>query len=164
MRPIDSQAKIREAVPALDAELMMGKLKEYSRFGLPGASSSDGRGGEPPLPLLGRMDRSILLARREYEQNLSHAALALDAALRLQRAFCEPRDTDSEKDSKLADEKPGRPCSNIWCDHVCTGIQNDRLREGRCPTCAQYWRRNGVERDPRPRDDVAPNATRGDAA
>jgi hypothetical protein len=150
VRTQDSVAKILEAAPQLNDALMRARLAEYSKFGLP-SGGGDGRGGERPLPMLGNTDRAILVARREYEQNLAHAALALDAALRLQNAWCIPRTDDTEKAEKLKAEplKGAGPCANIWCDHICTGLGNDRLREGRCRPHYRVWKLEGQDRDPR---------------
>lgn len=166
MRPADAHAKILDAVKHLDPVLFAAKTREYSRFGLPGSSFSDGRGGEPSLPLIGRTDRQIVVARAHYQHCLDTAAVALEAARRLEMAWCLPLDTDSVKEKKLAEAGPkgSGVCGNIWCDHLCEGkTENDRLRKApkqpgddpqkapiaRCQACDQYWRRHGVERDPR---------------
>lgn len=167
MRPQDAAAKIVELAPLLRADLMRAKLAEYAKGGLP-SGGSDGRGSaEKPLPLFGNTDRAILVARREYEQNLTHAALALEAAVRSQNSWCVPRTDDTEKAKALDDQKPGKPCSNVWCLHWCTGRKDDVLRNGRCPTCAMYYKRTGNER-PRELCDVtnasSTTATSGDAA
>lgn len=151
MRPQDAQAKIVELAPALDAALMASKLREYSKGGLP-AGGSDGRGSaEKPLPLFGNTDRAILTARREYEQNLLHAALALDSAVRSQNAWCIPRTDETEKAKVLkADPLKGSgPCANVWCDVSCSGLGNDRLRHGRCRSCYRVFKLEGRDRDPR---------------
>lgn len=112
---------------------------------------SDGRGGEPPLPLMGHTDRKVLIERREYEQALSHAALAVETAMRLQRYWCERLPTDTEKAKALAEDGPKGAglCSNLFCDHVCTGFGNDRLRHGRCRPCYRIFTLEGKDRDPR---------------
>lgn len=145
MRTVDAQAKCVELAPLLNEALMRAKLAEFSKFGLP-SGGGDGRGGERPLPMLGNTDRAILTARREFEQNLTHAALALEQAVRLQNAWCIPRTDDTEKAKTLDDTKPGKPCSNVWCLHWCSGRKDDVLRNGRCPNCAMYYRRTGNER------------------
>lgn len=96
--------------------------------------------------MLGNTDRSILRARNEYSEWLTDAAVALERAVRLQRAWTIPRTDDTEKEKKLDDTKPGKPCSNVWCLHWCSGRKDDVLRNGRCPACAMYYRRTGVER------------------
>lgn len=144
MRAIDAETKIKAAAGALNATLMSSKLREFSRFGLPGGVT-DGRGGSPPLPMLGTTDRQILSARLEYEQNLRHAALALETCVRLQRFWCVPLDTDSEKAEKLKDEKSGVPCANVACDRWMTGTQDNRPRHidgaALCERCYRYERR-----------------------
>lgn len=151
MRPQDAQEKVLELAPLLDAKTMGERLREYQRGGLPGSSFTDGRGGEPPLPLLGTVDRQIQSARLEYEQSLRHAAVALETAVRLQRFWCEPLLTDAEKESKLAEAGPkgSGTCANVWCATVCSGLGNDRLRHGRCRACYRVWKLEGRDRDPR---------------
>lgn len=141
MRPVDSQAKVLELAPLLDEALMRAKLAEFSKFGLP-SGGGDGRGGERPLPLLGNTDRAILTARREYEQNLAHAALALDSAVRLQNAWCIPRLEGAEKAEKLKETKAGAPCKNVFCDRWMTGLQDDVPRNGYCVRCYRWEKRH----------------------
>lgn len=162
MRTVDSQAKIVELAPLLNEALMRSKLAEYSKFGLP-SGGGDGRGGERPLPMLGNTDRKILVARREYEQNLTHAATALEAALKLQTYWTKPILDDTKKAEKLAEDGPkgAGDCANVWCSHVCTGFGNDRLRHGRCRACYRVFKQEGRDRDPR-RVDQLTNG--GDAA
>lgn len=147
MRTQDSVAKIQEAAPQLNEALMRARLAEYSKFGLP-SGGGDGRGGERPLPMLGNTDRAILVARREYEQTLAHAALALDSALRLQNAWCIPQTDDTEKEKKLEDTKPaGSPCANVACDRWMTGAPDNRPRRldgiALCERCYRFTRRTG---------------------
>lgn len=144
MRMIDAEAKIVELAPHLDAALLGAKFKEYSRFGFPGASSTDGRGGEPPLPLMGTTDRSILRDRNEAEQYLTDAAVALERYTRIKNAWTHPYEGDPDEESRK--ELAGKMCANVPCMHLITGKKDDKSRNGRCNLCAEHFRRTGKER------------------
>lgn len=150
MRPVDAEAKIKEYAATLNVTAFAAKMREFTKMGLPGSSFSDGRGtAEPPLPLMGNIDRRIQQDRQLHDQAVLHAALALEQASRIEAHWTQPVDTDTEKAKKLNPDRPGGPCKNFHCDHWMTGLQNDRPRNGRCQPCDQHWRRTGTERDPR---------------
>lgn len=149
MRALDAVEKLKDAVPKLDPDLLARKLREYERGGLPSASMSDGRGGEPSLPLPERTDRQIDLARDNYKLHASTAALAVEAMRRIEIAWTQPLDTDSDKEKKLAGPKGSGICSNLTCDHTCSGLGNDRLRLGRCRPCHRVFTQTGKDRDAR---------------
>lgn len=152
MNPRDAEAKIKLFGPLIDAGLFAAKMREFERGGLPGASMSDGRGAsEPPLPLIGKIDRRIQQDRLLYTQALLHAALALEQASKIQDHWCRRLDTDSEKAEKLAEDAPrgSGACANVWCPESCSGFGNDRLRQGRCRACYRVFKLEGRDRDPR---------------
>lgn len=95
--------------------------------------------GDPPDPY---HDRMVEIAR------LLNETAARCAGLRLELA----------KLDRLGDVRAaagGAVCVNPHCDHVITGVGDDRLRKGRCAPCARYLTRTGRDRTARTWDEVA---------
>lgn len=175
MRPADCQSTVLELVAQLDTETLLSRMREFTKAGYPGASMSDGRGSaETPCPVredkktgvLGpadQTDRDLRADRLEYEQALRFMVTAAQRAVGITNKYLIARSTDEVKEQKLAPAKGSGPCGNVFCEHVCEGTANDRLRKApkrsgddpakatvaRCVTCDRWWRRHGTERDPR---------------
>ncbi len=152
VRPGDAETRIKELAPSLDSPALSAKFREYVRGGLPASSMSDGRGSaETPLPMSDRTDVQIRHDRLQAEQALRHAALALTEYMQIQTAYLTRPTTDTDKETELAKAGPkgSGVCSNLSCDHVCSGLANDRLRHGRCRPCYRVYTQTGKDRDAR---------------
>jgi hypothetical protein len=115
------------------------RLEQYAENGYPTGSDSTGGNNEinrpterlalqpltPPAAKLRRLE--------ELEQTLADLAREYHATY-----------TWTTTPAKYDGPEP-RPCINIACDHEISMIGTDIARNGRCPRCAQHYRRHDAE-------------------
>lgn len=118
------------------------------------------------------LDRDIRTDRLLLESGLAHMLNGAQTVLGIQRKYLNARTTDAEKLETLSKPPKGAGlCGNVWCDHDCTGVGDDRLRKStrpgddpskapiaRCAACDKHWRRHGTERDLRVRAVPSPQS------
>lgn len=149
----------------LNPSAFESRVEEWVKGGMPGQSMSDGRGGEPSLPVAQRVtakdengepivwgpigpsdpaDADATAAVRAHRAHLDRALAELRRVEEIELEWSAMPHLAAEFLARQLTNPDSVKCQN--CRRTVENTPADRLRGGRCSACAVYWGRHGRDR------------------